>query len=168
MKNILFITYLFFSLSSWSQNKVALDFFNKGTQKSESGKSAESIIEFTKALKEEPFFTGAYLSRALEKIKIKDLTGAMSDANAAITIESKNADAFTTRANIYYKLKDYQNTIKDCTMAISLNPNDYVSYNLRGLSYKNSNDLKNACLDFNKAIQLGSKSAVNNKKIFCK
>ena len=67
-----------------------------------------------------------------------------------------------------YKLKDYDKTIKDCDMAISVNSKDHISYNLRALSYIHINDKKKACSDFTKAIELGSSSAFQNRKTFCK
>jgi Tfp pilus assembly protein PilF len=81
MKKIVFLALVLLSSTGWGQNPVALEYFNKGVKKAEAGNSTGAIADFTNALKEEPFFTGAYLSRALEKIKIKDLSGAMSDAN---------------------------------------------------------------------------------------
>ncbi|MNQ25477.1 Tetratricopeptide repeat protein [compost metagenome] len=85
-----------------------------------------------------------------------------------LKLNSLLTDAYTTIANIDYKLKDYDKTIKDCDMAISVNSKDHISYNLRALSYIHINDKKKACSDFTKAIELGSSSAFQNRKTFCK
>ena len=53
-------------------------------------------------------------------------------------------------------------------MSISLNEKDYIAYNVKGISNFHTQKKKKTFADYTKAIHLSSKSAVKNKKMFCK
>ncbi|MND86996.1 Tetratricopeptide repeat protein [compost metagenome] len=80
MKNVLLIVLLAVSLTGWTQ-KTANDYFDQAILKAEKGNTQGAITDYTKAIKLNPKFAEAYLNRAVERIKVNNLTGALSDAN---------------------------------------------------------------------------------------
>ncbi|WP_281232146.1 tetratricopeptide repeat protein [Flavobacterium gelatinilyticum] len=166
MKNLLVISFIMISFSSWSQSAEV--FFNKAFNKAAAGNYKGAIADYTKAISKNSKMVEAYQNRGVAKYKLKDLKGALADFNKTIELDDMNADAFTGRANANFSLSNFVETIEDCTLCLGLNPRDYIAYNLRGLAYSKIGDKKNACLDFSKAIELGSKSAAVNKASTCK
>lgn len=55
-----------------------------------------------------------------EKYKLGDYSGAISDYNKAIEIDSNNVHAYAGRGNAKYNLKDYYGAISDCNKAIKI------------------------------------------------
>ncbi|WP_291145150.1 tetratricopeptide repeat protein [Flavobacterium sp. UBA7680] len=166
MKNLLLLSFIMISFSSWSQ--TAEIYFNKAFNKAATGNYKSAIVDYTKAIRKNSKFVEAYQNRGVAKYQLNDLQGAMADFSKTIELDDMNADAFTGRANVNFKLSKFHEAIQDCTSSLGLNPRDYVAYNLRGLAYNKIGDKANSCKDFLKAIELGSQSAIKNKSTFCK
>ncbi len=94
------------------------------------------------------FFSG------LNKAKVKDYEGAITDFTRAIDFNPNNYKAYTNRGTSKRELNDYQGALADLTKAIELNPNVDTIYLARGSIRHFLRDSNGAIADASKAIEL--------------
>jgi tetratricopeptide (TPR) repeat protein len=94
------------------------------------------------------FFSG------LNKAKVKDYEGAITDFTRAIDFNPNNYKAYTNRGTSKRELNDYQGALADLTKAIELNPNVDTIYLARGSIKNFLRDSNGAIADASKAIEL--------------
>jgi len=99
------------------------------------------------ALKAEDF-----LAKAVNKRKEKNYTGAISDLNKAINLNSQYAEAYYLRGISYSNAGDAQKALPDVNQALKINPNHSEAYRLRGFLRKQSKDYQGAISDYIQAI----------------
>lgn len=75
-------------------------------------------------------------------------TKAINLFDAAIEIDSENADAFTFRANAYLEQKQPDQAIEDYTKALSLNPQSVMSLEGRASCYEALHQWDKAIMDY--------------------
>jgi len=94
-----------------------------------------------------------------------DLTGAVTDYSAALTLQPKYDSALNGRAVAYLKMRSYDLALRDSTQAIGLKPDDAEYYNSRGLTYREMGDPTKAIADLDQAIKLMPNYAIafNNR-----
>jgi tetratricopeptide (TPR) repeat protein len=76
----------------------------------------------------------AYQNRGISKSKLEDKKGAMSDFDAAIRVNSQNAQAYYNRGVTRSELGDRKGAIADYDTAIRINPQYADAYNNRGIA----------------------------------
>jgi Tfp pilus assembly protein PilF len=80
-----------------------------------------AVADYDTAIKIDPKYVNAYISRSMAKVGLKDNQGAIADLNTAISIDPKSADAYFARAFIKHDyLKDKQGGINDMIKASEL------------------------------------------------
>jgi len=107
----------------------------------------------------------AYVHRAIAKIDLGDMQGAIADCNQAIAINPKDADVYISRGNAKSALGDKQGAIADLNQAIAINPQYAVAYNNRGAAKNHLGDKQGAIADLNQAIAINPQlaGAYNNR-----
>src|SRR5262245_2230760 len=84
------------------------------------GKHAEAEARFTEAVKADPKDPKAYLLRAMARIRIGDLDGAVADGNAAINLDRDLAGARVERASaLLARVKRRLSKDKDADLALA-------------------------------------------------
>ncbi|MFW5804827.1 MAG: tetratricopeptide repeat protein [bacterium] len=102
MKIALAILISAFLLFSGCQNPAK--HFNNGESKLKSGDYKDAIADFTKAIKIEPEYSDAYLTRGFANFQAKNYNDAIRDFSKAIDLDSKKADIYMLRGSAKIKL----------------------------------------------------------------
>lgn len=125
-----------------------------GQNSYDSGKYADAVDAFTRAIQANPNSAEAYAGRGLAKRGLNDNSGAMADVTRALELDPKNADAYRGRSMIKRGQNDYQGALSDADRSVQLAPNNYRAYLTRGLAKNGLNDLNGALADYTRAIEL--------------
>jgi len=90
---------------------------------------------------------------------------ALADFDKAISLDSKNVEAFVNRGAVYYKLRSYPLAKEDFVAAIKLNPAQPEALNNLGLIATNNREWKNAIFYFDRILNSNPADplALNNK-----
>jgi tetratricopeptide (TPR) repeat protein len=113
----------------------------------------EAIRCYTEAIRIEPKFDIAYLSRGLTLYKMGDLSGAISDYENAIQLKSDPL-YYLARSSAYLDKNDFESAIADCNKAIQIEPGNASAYYFRGDAYFEKRDIDSAIADYTEAIRL--------------
>ena len=107
----------------------------------------------------------AFAVRGRARTDQGDLTGAVADYSAALTLKPKYDSALHGRAVAYTELKNYDLALRDINQAIGLKPDNAEYYNSRGLTYRGMGKPTKALADFDQAIKLMPNYAIafNNR-----
>ncbi|QLE57848.1 tetratricopeptide repeat protein [Nostoc sp. TCL26-01] len=92
--------------------------------------------------------------KALQRVKEKDFTTAITLLHRAISCHPVYTQAYYQRGITYYQVKRYFDAIKDFNQVLTKHPNIAEAYHSRGLCYRQVNNLEKAKADWQKAIQL--------------
>jgi tetratricopeptide (TPR) repeat protein len=96
-----------------------------------------------------------YSSRAYELVDQNRMDDAMSDADAAISLDPESESAFNQRGDVYYTKGEYEPAIKDYSEGIRLAAKAY-SLTDRGNAYRELKDYDRAIADYSETIRLDS------------
>ena len=116
-----------------------------------------TIADCTEAIRLDPKYTAAYVSRGGAYHGKGDMDHAIADSTEAIRLDPKYATAYVNRGASYHRKGDMDRAIADYTEAIRLDPKDAYAYVGRGLSYEKLADFTRARSDFNTALGLSQK-----------
>jgi tetratricopeptide (TPR) repeat protein len=89
----------------------------------------------------------------IDKVSIRDYTGAILDFSGAIKLDSGFKQAYENRGVAKFYLEDYPGAIADYTKALEIDPNDYSTHGRRGWAEYNIQDYSGAIDDFTKALE---------------
>jgi tetratricopeptide (TPR) repeat protein len=149
----------------------AVDLYNRGVDKLNSGNYQDAIADFSQALQIDPNDSDTYYNRGYAHHSLGNYEKAIADYSEAIRLNPQFAQAFSNRGYTYFVLKNYQQAINDATKAIELNrdsDNAYVSrgnahdelgnsnraYYNRGLTRNRLNQHQAAIQDYSEAVRL--------------
>ena len=110
------------------------DYCELGRLDLNSGKTKEAIMQFTKACILEPNYPEAYCGRAISRLRLGDLPGALADSTETIKQDANNSYAYLLRASILSMLAEYKKAIQDIDLSIALDPRQADAYMQRGLA----------------------------------
>lgn len=135
---------------------------NQGLKKRNKGDYKGAIIDFTKSIEINPFYSAPYDWRAGIKEDLKDYDGAILDYKKALELKPSTF-GYDDLAWLQRKNKDYEGAINSYTKAIELDDGKYPiplskAYVGRGFSKKELGRLYEACQDFKKAVELESRT----------
>ena len=105
-----------------ASSKSAEYYYRKGNEFYESGDFINAIAEYTLALRKQPDYARAYLSRGLAKRKLDDYQGAIADYTSAIDNQPDYAQAYFNRGMAHRKLGHFSKAIADYNAAIKYAP----------------------------------------------
>ncbi len=162
MKNIKFIYLLLLlpilSVSNNVSAQTAEDFFKKGLEKQNVNKFEIAIDAYTKAIKMDTKYEGAYLNRGVCKYELKNFKGAIEDYDKVLELNATYPAVLLNRALAKIAISDYEGALADLNKAISQNAEKVllsVEYYERGVVYIKLGKNKEACEDIAKAKELG-------------
>ena len=128
--------------------------FCRGTVQYMSGRGAEAIVHYNRAIELSPQCARAYNNRGGAYLILSDHTEAISDFNKAIDLAPTYVSAYHNRANAYLDSEQYAKAILDYTRAIELNPQFAKAYFGRGFAHLALGDYDEAIRDYTQAIEL--------------
>ncbi len=109
----------------------------------------------------------AYINRGFEKLRNRDVAGAIADYTEAIRLDPKSARAYDNRGVAKVHQGDLAGAVADYTEAIHLDPNRTATYCNRGVAKGRQGDSAGAIVDYTEAIRLDSNNywAYRNRAI---
>ncbi len=107
-------------ISCTPDTEKALQYFDKGVEKTALGEYKEAIRFFDQAIKLKPDFAKAYTFRGSVKFDMKDLDGAMKDYNRSIELDPYIADPYDYRGTIKMIYLDEAGACEDFKKAEAL------------------------------------------------
>jgi tetratricopeptide (TPR) repeat protein len=128
----------------------ALLVFSRGSCHLTNGDNAKAIAECTEAIRLNPKYFEAYLTRGCAYDAKGDYDKAIADCSAAIRLNPVY-EAYYLRGCAYDANGDHAKAIAECTEAIRLNPKYAEAYYLRGSAYATNGEYAKAIADINKA-----------------
>ncbi len=128
--------------------------FCRGTMQYMSGRGAEAIVHYDRAIELSPHCARAYNNRGGARLILSDHTEAISDFNMAIELAPAYVSAYHNRANAYLDAEEYAKAVVDYTRAIELNPQFVKAYFGRGYAHLSLGHYDEAINDYTQAIQL--------------
>ena len=138
VNTILVIALVFFSIQTYSRNKVWKD----------------GIVLFTDVIDKNPDIFYSYNARGDAKSDNKDYAGALEDYLASIKLQSNWADAHFNAGRMYYYLNKYKESIDEYNKALLIKHNYPEAFCNRAAVYFLLNDFKATIDDCNHAIEL--------------
>jgi tetratricopeptide (TPR) repeat protein len=128
--------------------------FCRGTMQYMSGRGAEAIEHYNKAIERRPQCARAYNNRGGAHLILSDHDEAIADFNKAIELDPTYVSAYHNRANAYLDFEEYEKAIADYTRAIELNPQFAKAYFGRGYAHLSLGHYDEAINDYSRAIEL--------------
>jgi tetratricopeptide (TPR) repeat protein len=128
--------------------------FCRGTMQYMSGRGAEAIAHYDRAIELSPQCARAYNNRGGAYLILSDHSEAISDFNKAIELSPTYVSAYHNRANAYLDSEQYVKAIADYTRAIELDPEFVKAYFGRGFAHLALEQYNEAIRDYTRAIQL--------------
>lgn len=137
---------------------IAELYFSRGTVYHSSGRSAEAIATYAKAIKANPECARAYNNRGCVHLTEGRYRESTSDFDKAIGLNPKFAHAYYNRGNARLALGLYSRAISDYTFVVELGAGSERTFLKRGVAYLKSGQYGRAVADYTKAIELDPKS----------
>jgi protein O-mannosyl-transferase len=154
-KNVLIVTgavILIFSFHSWERIGIWKD----------------ADVFFTDIINKYPDrAVNAYSNRSVIRSDKGDIDGALNDINAAIRIDSNDAEKYLNRGAFKLMKSDYEGSLEDFDRSIKLKADNKDAYSNRAYSRFYLKDTAGACEDWYKASELGDESAEKYIIQFC-
>lgn len=129
----------------------------------------EAEAEYTNAIKSNPNYAYAFISRGNAYFANGLYDDAISDFSEALDVNPNYTEAYNNRGVAYEYKGRFNNAVTDFTKAIEADPKYAVLYYNRGLAYAYKGQYDRAIPDFNKAIELkpAYPAAYFNKAVAC-
>lgn len=119
------------------------------------GEFEESLYYFDKAIELRPTLATAYSHRALARVNINDLEGALRDAKQAQRLDDSEIDPYIVIGRVYAIQGESFLALENFNKAVELAPDDGGTYWWRGRFWRDVvQNFVAAYDDFNKAIEL--------------
>jgi tetratricopeptide (TPR) repeat protein len=142
-------------LPGWAEKiKLSNTYLDKGIELVEKGDHANAVLEFDKAITENPLNGLAYFYRSTSFEKLSRQDDAARDYQMMIDLKYEVRKALYNRGSLYLNQKKYELAIRDLTRSIGIEPSHRNSHYNRGLAYYNLSDWQKAADDFTAVIQI--------------
>ncbi len=141
-------------LVSNTNEKLAIDYFNKGRDCQQLKDYEGALLYFTKAIELKSDYGEALLHRASSFCMVEDYHSAITDITEYIRLKPNSEKGYFERGLFKRHLKDYQGSLNDYNKAIELNPKDSLSYVFRAFLKEEIGDKEGSDLDWKQALQL--------------
>jgi tetratricopeptide (TPR) repeat protein len=129
----------------------------RGIVRLENGETDQAAADIDEALRLDPKFVSALVTRAYLWQCKNHLDRALDDASRAIELDPKNAYAYIERGIFEYGAKQYDKSLRDLDAATELGSNAALVHVARGMIAVAKGDSKNAAAEFRKAIEIDPK-----------
>ena len=142
------------SLTLNSEKQKYLIYHNLGLINLDQNKFEDAVLEFTKTLKNNPFYKFSCFPRAQAWAELGKMNEALDDYNKAAEFDPYNYVIFNNRGNILKTLNRPDSALNDFNRSVWLNPNYALGFYNRGNLYKDLKEYSLAVNDYSKSLLL--------------
>lgn len=155
-------------LSGKADKETALLVF-RGKQLATQKKWDDAIASYNKAIKKNPVYAYAFVSRGIAYMSQGNLDKAISNYSEAIDVDPEFTEAYQNRGVLYEYRGQFNKAITDFNKAVAADPGSAVLYFNRGMAYVYKSQYDKALPDLSKAIELKPNyaKAYINKGLVC-
>ena len=119
------------------------------------GEFEEAMYYFDRAIELRPTLASAYAHRALARVNLIDLDGALRDAKQAQRLDDEEIDAYIVIGRVLSQTNELAGALEAFDRAVELGPEDGGTYWWRGRFWRDvGQDFDAALADFDRAIEL--------------
>jgi tetratricopeptide (TPR) repeat protein len=108
--------------SSHQKFNPAVAHYNQGNAHARNGDFVRAIESFSRALRFNPVYVDALISRGIALHQRGDYENAIADLSEALAIDPRNAVAYYYRGSIHYRHGNYANAVADYDQSLRLDP----------------------------------------------
>ena len=126
----------------------------QGKELASQKKWQEAIDLFNKAIKENPNYGYAFISKGIAYMSQGELDKAISNFSESIDVSPEFTEAYQNRGVLYEYKGQFNKAIVDFDKAIAADPTSYILYFNRGMAHVYKNQCDKALPDLEKAIEL--------------
>ena len=124
------------------------------------GDYSKAIVHYDSLIDSNPEAADAYLKRALSRVQVKDIDGAIDDLSKYTSLRPKDPEGYIIRGKLFQTIKrNHRAALKDFRQAIALNPNNGEAFYWEGNSLHSLEQLQDALVSMNIAIKLEPEAA---------
>jgi tetratricopeptide (TPR) repeat protein len=134
--------------------KSNTDHFSRGEVFRKRGDLNTAFIEYSAAIKLNPYHTDAYIYRGVIYLKKGEYNRAITDFTQALRLDPNNANSHIYMGVVYFEKEEYGCAIDYFTQALRLDPNYVLAYYNRGVAYYNTDDYDHAIEDFTRIVEI--------------
>lgn len=120
-------------------------------------KWAESVADFSEAIRLTPERSMLYVNRALSQRERGDAVAALEDYTKALEFEETTVDVLLERASVYFQLRRLDEAEQDCDLALRADPNLPRAWVSRALVNWLRQRHAEALVDIDKALKIDRK-----------
>jgi Flp pilus assembly protein TadD len=104
------------------RDNPAVSHYRQGRAHARNGDLVRAIESFSRALRLNPKYTDAFVSRGIALSQSGDYDNAIADLSEALAIDSRNAMAYYYRGQIHYRYRNYAYAVADYDQSLRLDP----------------------------------------------
>jgi tetratricopeptide (TPR) repeat protein len=131
--------------------------FNRGVELAKAGKADSAIVAYEAAVAASPDYLQAHINVGALYYEKKQYADAARHLQAAVTLDSTNAEANKSLALVQTQAKEYDAAVASFQRLLRLDPKDAGSWASLGQVYKKKGDNKSALDAYGRAIALDPK-----------
>ena len=146
----------------------ALLFYKMGVVETKLKQKTEALNSFNRALKLNPDYIPAIISRAAEYADRGQFKTAIREYNRVLQLDPAYHTIYKQRAMAHLALKNYEAAIDDFSRFLIFNETDASVYYHRGMARLELKQMTDACTDFSLSAKLGSHAAAKALAEHCK
>jgi tetratricopeptide (TPR) repeat protein len=113
-----------------------------------------SVTLWSRVIAYYPNYAEAYNNRGVALAEAGMLPQATVDLDAAVKLDSTNAEYFVNRGLLHINKKEFGEAVKDFSSAIAFDPQEVTTYLLRGDANRELHAYRNAIADYSHVLEL--------------
>jgi tetratricopeptide (TPR) repeat protein len=119
---------------SLQRSNPAIAHYREGRVHAKNGDLVRAIESFSRALRFNPIYVDALISRGIALQHSGDYENAIADLSEALAIDPRNAQAYSYRGTIHHKFGDYAGAVADYDQSLRLDPKQEIVRGARRLA----------------------------------
>lgn len=141
-------------LGGETEQRLAIAHYFRADLNDQLGKTEGAIVDYTEALRLNPWFADALSRRGAIYVRKSDYDRALADFSAMVRVDPSNAKAYFLRGTVYMAREQYATAIPEFDEAIRLNPLDWESFEKRGGALEKLGQSENGRRDREHAVSI--------------
>src|SRR3990172_3816294 len=129
-------------------------YFERGNENYRNGAFFAAITDYTEAIRIDPTYALAYISRALSRTRVGKIDEAIADYSTAIKLDPQSQIAYNNRGYLKLNQGDNDGAIADFNKALEIYARSFSAYYNRGKAKFSKGEYDAAIADLTAAIKI--------------